>query len=299
MSSTPLLIFTPLVLLSLGLAAPGNAKAPDTPLEIKYVGNNHHVSEAYYLALINAALEATRPSHGDFKISYTEEALSSERKHELLIAGTKVNIDRLVGFPAAKGPRLGLLQVNHPILDGFMGYRVLLIRGEQQQHFSKVKTLADLQQFTMGFGRGWEGHVYRHNQLAVTEAANMPQLLKMLAGNRYDFVPLSVIEIEDSYRVDGIAAHQLEIEQNLLLYMPLPVYFYVSPRVPELAERLTLGLKLLTENGVAQTIFVTHFGARLKRLGLAERRLIELHNPGDDGSLPRVDHRQLNLVAPQ
>lgn len=295
MSSTLSLILIPLLLLGLAMAASSNARSSDTPLEVKYVGNNLHISEDYYLALITAALDATRASHGDFKISYSHEALSSERKHELLIAGTKVNIDRLVGFPATKGPRVELLQVDYPILNGFMGYRVLLIRREQQPHFSKVKTLADLKQFTMGFGRGWEGHVYSHNQLTVTEATNMPQLLKMLAGNRYDFIPLSVIEIEDNYVVDGIATQQLEIEQNLLVYMPLPVYFYVSPNAPELAERLTLGLKALNASGVTQTIFANHFGARLERLRLAERRLIELQNPEDDGSLPWADHRRFGL----
>ncbi|HSC67338.1 MAG TPA: hypothetical protein VLC79_06600 [Cellvibrio sp.] len=264
------------------------------PLVVKYVGNNTaSISEDYYLAVIEAALKATESTYGPYEVIFTQEQISSERKHELLVAGEKVNIDRLVGFPNQKGPREGLIRIGLPVLNGFMGYRILLIRAEDQPRFSSIKTLDELSKLPMGFGKGWEGHVYKHNGFAVAEPLNMTLLLKMLAGKRYFFVPLSVVEIDDHYEIDGTLVENLVPEQSLLIYMPLPVYFYVSPEQPVLADRLTLGLKYLQENGQMDKIFKTHFGERLKRLNLSGRTIIELSNPDDDGSLEVANHALL------
>lgn len=266
----------------------------DEPLLVKYLGNNTaSISEDYYLAIIDAALKATESTYGPYQLVFTQEQLSSERKHELLVAGEKVNIDRLVGFPNQKGPREGLIRIGLPVLNGFMGYRILLIRREDQTRFSSIKTLEELQKLSMGFGKGWEGHVYKHNGFSVAEPLNMTMLLKMLAGKRYFFVPLSVIEIDDHYAIDGKPVDSLVPEQSLLIYMPLPVYFYVSPEQPILADRITVGLKYLQENGQLDKIFKDHFSERLKRLRLSERTLIELSNPDDDGSLGVVNHALL------
>jgi hypothetical protein len=266
----------------------------DEPLLVKYLGNNTaSISEDYYLAIIDAALKATESTYGPYQLVFTQEQLSSERKHDLLVAGEKVNVDRLVGFPNQKGPREGLIRIGLPVLNGFMGYRILLIRKEDQARFSSIKTLEELQKLSMGFGKGWEGHVYKHNGFAVAEPLNMTMLLKMLAGKRYFFVPLSVIEIDDHYAIDGKPVDNLVPEQSLLIYMPLPVYFYVSPEQPILADRITVGLKYLQENGQLDKIFKDHFGERLKRLRLSERTLIELSNPDDDGSLGVVNHALL------
>lgn len=263
-------------------------------LLVKYLGNNTaSISEDYYLTIIEAALKATEPTYGPYQLVFTQEQLSSERKHDLLVLGDKVNVDRLVGFPTQKGAREGLIRIGVPVLNGFMGYRILLIRKADQARFASIKTLEELRKLSMGFGKGWEGHVYKHNGFSVAEPLNMTMLLKMLAGKRYFFVPLSVIEIDDHYEIDGTPVDDLVPEQTLLIYMPLPVYFYVSPEQPQLADRLTLGLKYLKEKGELARIFKAHFGERLKRLHLSKRTLITLSNPDDDGSLGIANHELL------
>lgn len=266
----------------------------EEPMQVKYLGNNVDlVSEDYYLALMTAALKATESRYGAYQLVFTQEPLSSERKHELLVTGEKMNVDRLVGFPIQRGARAGLIRVPVPVLNGFMGYRILLIRKEDQSRFRSIKTLDELTQLPMGFGKGWEGHVYKHNGFSVAEPLTMTSLLKMLAGKRYFFVPLSVIEIDDHYEIEGARVENLVPEQTLLIYMPLPVYFYVSPEYPVLAERLTAGLMQLKKNGQMDEIFKNHFGERLNRLHLSERTLIELSNPDDDGSLGAPNHALL------
>jgi len=262
-------------------------------LVAKYIGNNAGVDEAYYLELIETALRITESKYGPFSVEYSQTPLSSERKHELLVAGERLNIDRIVGFHKPTGPRSALLFVNVPLLRNFMGYRIPLIRSDNQARFDQVKGLADLRKIPMGLGKGWEGYIYQHNGFSVSEPVNFESLLKMLAGGRYDFVPLSAIEIADHYEVDKQPLATLRPEKNLLIYTPLPNYFYVSPQAPELAVRLRLGLKQMQTDGSMDRIFEKYFGARLKKLQLSKRLLIEIPNPEDDGSLAQGSRADL------
>jgi hypothetical protein len=268
------------------------------PQVVRYLGNNTtSVSESYYLSVIERALTLTEVAYGPYRVDFVQEELTSERKHELLIVGKRVNIDRLIGFPTHKGLRRGLLQIKVPLLMGFMGYRIPLIRREHQYLFEEVNNIADLRHIPMGLGKGWEGNVYKANNFSITEPTTMTSLLKMLTGKRYFYVPLGAVEIEDRYEIDGRLVPELVPEKTLLIHMQLPMYFYVSPREPVLARRLEEGMQLMQLDGSLLDIFKVHFGARLARLGLSGRKLIEVPNPDDDGSVGVVDHRLLQALS--
>ena len=260
---------------------------------VKYIANNSGVAEDYYLEVLETALKITESKYGAYRIDFTHEQLSSERKHELLITGERLNIDRIVGFHQPTGRRSALLYVNVPLLRGFMGYRIALIRSQTQARFDQVNNLDDLRKISLGLGKGWEGYIYKENGFNVNEPLNFDSLLKMLAGKRYDFVPLSAIEIEDTYKIDPEPIDKLVPEQHLLIHTELPNYFYISPQAPVLAERLTLGLKTMQSNGSLNKIFEKHFSARLKRLDLKHRRVIEIPNSQDDGSLKTLEFDEL------
>lgn len=267
-------------------------------LTVKYIGSNSGVKEDYYLELIDAALKTTEPQFGAYKIDFSREQISSQRKHELLVAGERLNIDRLVGFHNNAGPRSVLIHIKTPLLRGFMGYRIPLIKRDKQATFDKVNSFEDLKKIPLGLGKGWEGYIYQKNGFNLTEPVNFETLLKMLAGGRYDFVPLSAIEIEDHYQVDDQTLDNLVPENHLLIHTALPNYFYVSPNAPELADRLQVGFKELQKNGEMDKIFNKYFLTRLKNLNLANRKIIEIPNPEDDGSLGPVDHKLLKIYSP-
>lgn len=270
----------------------------DSVLVVKYIGSNSGVKEDYYLELIEAALNVTAPRFGPYRIDFSQEQITSERKHDLLVMGERLNIDRIVGFHHDVGPRSVLLQVKVPLLGGFMGYRIPLIRRDKQKYFDHVNTLDDLRKIPLGLGKGWEGYIYQKNGFNLTEPINFDALLKMLVGGRYDFVPLSAIEIEDQYHVDNQTIDSLAPENHILIHTALPNYFYISPNAPELADRLRVGFKELQKNGQMDKIFNKYFLQRLKKLNLAKRTIIEIPNPEDDGSLGVVDYKILKAYTP-
>lgn len=268
---------------------PASLDSPtNTPLVVKYIGNNSGLWDQYYLDLIEAALKITA-NEGPYRIDYTDEALSTLRKRELLAAGVRVNIDRMTGFNSLHNPQDGFIRVKVPLMRGIHGFRVLLIRSQQQSEFDKVKTLADLRKLTMGFGRGWEGYLYQHEGINVMDAQDMSALLKMLAAGRFDYIPLAATEIEDSFSIDNKPVSSLVAEKHLLLYMPLPIFFYVSDKTPELAKRIEKGLLVMDERGEMKAIFDKYFAERLKKLHLSQRTIIQIPNFEDDGSAGTMD----------
>lgn len=263
-------------------------QATTTPIVAKYTGNNSGLWDNYYLDLIESALINTQ-SEGAYQIEYTQGSMSTIRKWELLVKGERINIDRITGFNSEKNPQRGLIRVNVPLMRGLHGYRILLIHKELQSQFDKVNTIDDLRQFTMGFGRGWEGYIYQKERFNLIESNDMSSLLKMLAGKRFDFIPLAATEIEENYSIEGNQLNALVAENHLLIHMPTPIFFYVSEQHPELAKRMERGLLAMEASGEIKNIFDKYFHDRLNKLHLSKRVIIEIPNFEDDGTSEKAN----------
>jgi ABC-type amino acid transport substrate-binding protein len=263
------------------------------PMVVKYIGSNPGVKEDYYLELIHTALKITEPSFGAYRVDFSEVLLNAKRKNELFLDGAKLNIERHTGFDTITHPGRGTLKIEVPLLRGFLGFRIPLIRRASQPDFENIKTLVDLRKVPLGLGQGWEGYLYRQNGFLLTESLNMTILLKMLVAKRFDFVPLGATEIEEHYQVDNQPVDVLAPENHLLIYMPMPVFFYVNSKYPELANRLTVGLKKMEAAGEMKRIFDKYYAERLKKLNLANRIIIELPNSEDDDSVEKMNFKVL------
>lgn len=258
------------------------------PLVAKYIGNNSGLWDSYYLELIEKALKNTE-SEGAYRIESAEESLSTVRKWELLVKGERINIDRLTGFSSKKNQQSGLIRVNVPLMRGLHGFRILLIHKELQAQFDKVNLIEDLRRFTFGFGRGWEGYIYQKEGFKLIEAQDMASLLKMLAAKRFDFIPLAATEIEDSYNIDKNLLNTLVAEKHLLIYMPMPIFFYVSEQNPVLAKRVERGLLAMEASGEMKSVFDKYFAERLRKLNLSSRVIIEIPNFENDGKTEKMN----------
>lgn len=65
----------------------------------------------------------------------------------------------------------------------------------------------------------------------------------------------------------------------MLLHYPTALYFFFSPHNPQLAETVERGLERALADGSFDRLFLQHYGASLRRVDFARRRLIELRNP--------------------
>ncbi len=226
----------------------------------------------YPIALVELAL---KKAGSTATLQSTSARVSKSRALHLLETGVEVDI---VWTMTSIEREKRFLPIRIPIYKGLGSYRLLLIRHEDQAKFSALKDEAALKQLMLSQVHDWvDTDVLRQNKFKVLNASSYQSLFQMLLHKRVDAVPRSVLEIEAEQQL--FAAQGLDIETDWLLHYPGAVYFFVSNKNPQLAEKIELGLRKALKDGSFDLLFQKHFVSQLKTMRLSERKLVELQNP--------------------
>lgn len=229
--------------------------------------------ERFYLDLLKAALEAIRqPAR-----IVCQDDLPGRRMWKMM---GEDKIDLIWGMQTPDKDKQ-LVPIEFDLTNGLAGQRVLLIRPENQKDFDGVNSVAALRgkHLVAGFGEGWfDAAVWKANDLPVVELPGQFSLIypMVAVGNRgIDYLPRGGNEI-----VAEAAAHrELVIEKHLLFNYNRDMRFYLSPRAARHKAVIEAALKHAETSGLKNRLIKLNFGADLKRLGLAQRRRIELQAP--------------------
>ena len=264
-------------LLSLGL--PLRAE----PCTVRYFQQD--VRYAYRTALLQLLLEKTK-DQGACALSPQFTTVTQDRGLALLQEG---RID-VVSMPTTLQREQDLRAIRFDILRGLLGYRVLLIRKQQQDDFATVQSLAELRHFRMGFGMHWADlSLLQYNGFQVVATPHYESLFAMLSRGRFDGFPRGLNEAWKE--IDEQEAHfpDLMVEPTLAFHYPWPVYFFVHRDNRALAARLQLGLQRAQADGSLRQLFMQHHGKLLQQAQLSKRRLFLLSNPTLPPGTPKAD----------
>lgn len=264
-------------------SATAAASAPE-PMVYRYWDWNITKSrDDYQVAALTLALEKTLASHGPYEISRVKEPFTGTRVLREIQTG---NIINLHAAPASvRSDVLAAvtedtsIAVKVPLMNGLLGYRQLIVRKEDIRKFQQLTTENQVKTLVAGQGEDWEDvHVFRHNGYAVNDAGTYLALTNMLVAKRFDYLPMSIIEVENILSA-AESPEQLALVDNLMLYYPLPLYFYVSKQYPQLAERLEIGLQLAQKDGSLDALLETHFSQHVNFLTQGNAQVLVLENP--------------------
>ncbi|CCQ11562.1 hypothetical protein PALB_24630 [Pseudoalteromonas luteoviolacea B = ATCC 29581] len=167
-----------------------------------------------------------------------------------------------------------------PLFRGLLGMRVAIVPKTQQDIFRHVLTLSDLAHFKAGQGKTWpDTKILSTNGLPVVTTLKYPNLFPMLEGGRFDYFPRGVNEPWDE--IKNHHSLNLTVEPYLLLRYRAPLYFFVTRENHALADKLTHALELMIADGTFNQMFMSDSQVQmvLSKANLANRRVIELHNP--------------------
>lgn len=279
------IIFVCLCVFSLG------GYADDKKMEYVYHYWDLKASEkrdAYQYNLLELALKKTLSTHGNYKLTKNNEKFTSLRSHRELERGEAINIIALPtpSWSIRDGDTKPPVTIQKPLLDGLLGYRKLVVRRSDLQKFEQINSTAELQRLTAGQGRDWEDvNIYRHNNYGVVDNADYFNLFAMLAARRFDYIPLSVIEIDDIMVRFSKYSKDFVVVPNLIIYYPFPVLYNISARHPELVERLTQGLDVAQADGSFKQLFEGYFGADVEMLKAQNLKVFILKSPKVPSSL--------------
>lgn len=235
-----------------------------------------YLEQSPHRPLLEYALTITAPEYGEVELAFAT-AMVQGRAEQSLLAGDALHLAVFAPSPERES---ALLPVYFPLNGGLLGYRVCLIAEGQQSKFDAIATAEDWRKAELIFGQGahWpDVAILRSNNLQVVTNPKYELLFDMARSHRFDCFARSIEEVE--YDKASVNAQGLMIEQQVLFYYPQASFFFVSPRYPQLAERLQKGLEQAAKNRVIQQHFETYFGTIVQQIRCQNRRLIRLDNP--------------------
>jgi hypothetical protein len=251
------------------------------PLQLRYAPGQAHSDRryAYYWELLDAALAANRAAAGPYRLTPVSESMSPPRAVAEVARNGLVNI-----IVRTADTRLDatLRPIRIPLDKGLTGYRLFLIDANTQSQLDAVQSLSDLARFGIGQDRNWvDVQVLRAAGLTVVEGEGYDGLFQMLRAGRFPLLSRGVNEIAGELAQQREHFPSLAIERRLLLYYPLPRYFYVARTAEgeQLALRIEDGLKRLIQRGEFEQRYREYKKLVLANLDLSGRRVLRIPNP--------------------
>lgn len=241
-------------------------------------GNRSQIRQVYEKEVLAAVLNATEEDFGPWDIKETldeypgdDEALVfSEKGHDLFvtIAGNQ------------KFEEGDMIVIPKPLTKNLLGYRVPIIREGDSETFKNISNREEVQQLKHGIPETWsDAVIFRENGYQVVEDGDFDDIFERLENGLFDYTAFGANEVMSVYENRASQREGLTIDQNILLFYPFPLVFFVNPDLPDLAERVEKGMERTIDNGELDSIFNRYYGDIVEKLNLNERILFELDNP--------------------
>jgi len=256
--------------------------APESPKDVRYI---------YHWEILRTALEKTKTKYGPYRMVPSEFMTEKRQAYELMHRTGKLTVMYLSTIPEFEK---NLTPIRIPVDKNLGGYCIFLIRKNEQQRFDSIKTLDDLRRFSYGLGLGWiDVDILRANTFTVVTGSNYDGLFEMLVNKRFDIFLRATVEIIDEYTQRKETLPDLHIEENLLLYYPLPMYFWFTrdEKGTRLAARAEEGMWLMINDGTYNKIFDKYQRHKIEALNLRKRKIFKINNPFLGPETPLQDKR--------
>jgi ABC-type amino acid transport substrate-binding protein len=228
-------------------------------------------SKLYQVRLLSAALQ-----HAGIVHQLVEAEVPMVQDRSLRTVAVENGIDVFWSVTTIEREQL-LTPVRFPIDKGLFGWRLLLLSPQTAAKTPDLTTLAGLKRLVFTQGHDWpDTDILHANRLKVLVSNQYHSMFEMLASNRVDAFPRSVLEI---WRERSETSQPLPVEPGIVLHYPTALYYFFSPRQQHLAQQVELGLERMLQNGEFERMFQQEFAEALKLSKLDKRQVIELRNP--------------------
>jgi hypothetical protein len=231
----------------------------------------------YKTAVIRSALEHTQDEYGPFELTTNAPRMNSLQAIRQIQSGDVINV-----FIALTNPtwEANAIPIRIPVRRGLLSYRLLLINKKDQDRFAQITTASELRKMTAGLRQSWSlAQILSNQDFRSINTSSYDGLFLMLERGRFDYIPRGINEIYSELEQRQNKLTNIMVEPTLALYIPTPTYIFVSPRYPELAQRLEKGMEMMVQDGTLKALFDKHYSTFIKQAKLHERRIIHVANP--------------------
>ncbi|HVR41594.1 MAG TPA: ABC transporter substrate-binding protein [Thermoanaerobaculia bacterium] len=255
---------------------------PESSLDVRYL---------YQWEILRTALEKTKAKWGPYAMVASERMSERRQAFELKNATGKLTVMYLSTTPDFEKT---LIPVRISVDRSLSGYCVLLIRKGDAKRFAAIRSIDDLRKFRYGLGLGWiDVDILRASKFNVVTGSSYDGLFEMLSSGRFDIFLRGATEVLDEYDQYKKTLPNLEIEESLIFYYPLPMYFWFARNDAgrRLAARAEEGMRMMIADGTYDAIFDKYQRRKIERLRLKQRKIFRIENPFVGPETPLKDKR--------
>lgn len=242
-----------------------------------------HKRNPYITELLTLVLNHAKPN------SYQVSPLTPEIPHFRAFQALEANdtIDIVIGY--ATEERLSKYRaIELPIMKGLNGWRVSIVKDNNVDLLKGVETTEQLSAFKPGLFHTWtDNKILLANKLTTVTGTDYEGLFKMLSKERFDYLPLTILDVENEYvaRKD-YPDLDIAIDPHVLIVYPVCFYFYVNKTNTELATLIEDGFEAIIINGQFEALFHRYFNSSIEKVAGPTRTIIQLENPLLPESVP-------------
>lgn len=237
----------------------------------------------YYTDILSLAL-SYHPNK-NYQLKFYNYDMPKERVFDNIAA--KEGID-VIAAGATYRRSEKMLGVPIPLVKGLYGWRVPLLAKEKSGIFDTIHTLAEFKSKVPGQLLHWsDAKILKANNIKVATGVNFLGLFGMLAKQRFDCFPRSVLEVESEYQEHKDLG--IIIAPDVMLHYPTAYIFYVNNDSISLAKDIQEGLNRAIADGKMDKLFSQYFGDAVEKIRQQNRRTFLLDNPMLPSFIPLDD----------
>jgi len=171
-----------------------------------------------------------------------------------------------------------LIYIPFPVELGALSYRICYANKNLTAQVQQIENLSQLKKYKVGVGAGWvDAKILHYHGVQIVEGSNITGLFRMTQAGRVDFFCPSPTEYFNELRSAKIT--DLQLDNKLALYYPLPKFLFSHKSNQALMDRLKDGIDIAFKDGSYQQLWRSVHEQDLKRAKLNERHFINMENP--------------------
>ncbi len=248
----------------------------ETSVRVLGPHSTEDVSQDYFFRLLKAAVKIGSSTHMNINAidasNLTQARTLSFLENDYIdVLWMGTSIERENQFYAVK----------IPLMKGLLGYRVSIIKKQDLSSFV-VLPIKDFKQKIACQGAHWpDTRILEHNQYRVNPIVHYNVMFEMVSKNRCDYFPRAIFEGYGELEIAQKKFDNLAMLDDILLYYPYPIYFFVNKENVALGQIIESGLEQMIDNGEFDTLMNNHEVTRhafpLKKW--ESKRIFHLENP--------------------
>lgn len=258
---------------------PHNSKAHPETITMSSIGWSPAMRD-YHKLVIRRVLDLSVDKYGAYSLDFATKVSSVVRVRNEVAFGDHYQIDFSAMILENETVRAKTHQIRFPIFNETLGLRQLIIRKSDMEKFRSLKTLEEFTDLRAGQGEKWQDiGIYNDAGIEVVEGITYESLFPMLAQQRFDYLPLGIIEAETALKSEQRLLDRLQIVDNVYVYYPIPFYLNVTKRYTGLVDRINYGVKKFVESGEMKAMFQAYFKEQFSSLDPNRSIVFVARNP--------------------